>query len=496
MLKIVRQRLDVEFEGQQAFEFQKQVDESLNPLINGVRREYFKRLGLRETEVEEWLLREHKQSSSPLLLGDLVLRDADTVAYYRMPRTENVFEAGVITRNDPAEYKDFFDQLLAIARKTTRRKDLSWTSEGPDAELSTTLASDSVVVVPTAKEVEAARELENDQAQRLIGQIMEAGSVFLTRFSQQLQQDRAVTDRHIQRFEELSVVSKDFAVLCRKTGQQILRVSSRAAIEDPSQKTFKCFICGNSVSEELLDEIITVTDFGRKLLERDYWLVVRVLGALEAAGVPNEKVHIHAGEGDLTNFFVTINDQLYMIVVANRKITLEESYLINAHVAAYKLTNVVVVSTERVSMLMRHHLEKSNPEAEFDFLDSLRTLEDRLTAIFARKEKSVLKKVLENFGALTPVHVQDVVMQRISPEAAPAPVPAAPPPPPDPEPEKPTRGKNNNKTAKEEAAAPPPPPPAPEPPAPHEEEVPDTEFPMMGEVLEVDESMMTEAPPG
>ncbi len=495
MLKIVRRRLDVQFDSLQAFEFQRQVDSSLSPLINGVRREYFKRLGLGNEETEEWLLNEHRKSTVPLLLGDIILRDDDTVMYYRQQRSGGPFEAGVITRNEPSDYADYFDTLLKIVRKTTERKDLAWLSAGPDAEVSQSLANESEVRVPTAREVEASRELENEAAQRLLSQIMSASSVFLARFSQGLSQDRAVTERFVKRFEDLGIVSKDYAVLCRKTGQQILRVSSRAAIEDPSQKTFKCFICGNSVSEEMVDEIITPTEFGRKLIDHDYWLVVRVLGALESAGIANQQVHIHTGEGNLTNFFVTINDQLYLIVVANRKVTLEESYLINAHVAAYRLEHVIVIATERISVLMRHHLEKSNAGSEFDFLDSLRGVEERLMSIFSRKEKTVLKAVMSDFGTLTPVSIQDAVMEHISPpgdvleidargRSTSMPRPAATV---EPTPSK-TESAATQRNPSPATEHPEPPPESHE--AVLEMETPDADFSMMGEILEVDETMM------
>lgn len=492
MLRIVRQRLEFHMDGGQTAAFRKLVDETLNPLISGVRREYFRRLGLNADEVESWMAREQGATEGPLALGDIVLRDRDTMAYFRAPSGAGWLEAGVITRNDPSQHKDFFDELLKLARRAADRKDLAWSPLTGEGDPAASLATEAVVVVPNPREIEAARELEQVAMQRLVGQILAAGSVFLTKFSQTLQQERAVTDQAISRFEDLGLVTKDFAVLCRKTGQQILRVSSRAAIEDPSQKTFKCFICGNSVSEEVLDEIITVTDFGRKLLERDHWLVVRMVAALEAVGIPSQQVRIQADDGNLVNIFVTVNDQPYLIVVANRKISLEESYLINAQVAAYRLAHVIVVCTERLSMLMRHHLEKSNPTAEFDFVDSLRGIEERIVAILARKEKSVLREVLANFASLTPVQVQDVVMQRISPE--PATVEStdgrrkaaarASEEKPSSESEKPGR---KNRAAKDEAPA---------SGGAAEEVTSDGEFSMMGEVLEVDESMMSQMPNG
>lgn len=476
MLRILRQRLQLDLDGAQAYQLQKEAA-SLSGLINGVRREYFRRLGLDDEEVEQWMLREQQLSSSPLLAGDVVLKDQETVLYYRVPRGQGFLEAGVITRGDMSDHVDFFDGLRAVVARVVGFEP-DWQPAGVDGEVATTIAGDAAAVTPSPKEIESARELENEAAQTLLGQIMATGSVFFNKLTASLSPtDRTTTEKLIARFEDLGVVSKDFAVLCRKTGQQILRVSSRAAIEDPSQKTFKCFICGNPVSEELLDEIITVNDFGRKLLERDYWLVVRVLGALRAAGIPNSDVRIHTGEGQITNFFVTINDQLYLLVLTNRKLTLEESYLVNAHVAAYHLSHVVVISTERVSRLMRQHLQQTNPDCEFDFLDSLLDLEDRFMAVLGRKEKSALRQVLANFSALTPVHLQDVVMQKISPDPTffeepkpaprPAPAPAA-------------RAAEAEAEAVEKRAAK----------AAAEEE---TSFPMMGEILDAEESLPEES---
>jgi len=415
MLRIQRQRLQVQLDAQQSLELQKHVA-GVPWLINGVRGEYFRRLGIDAEEIERWLGREQALLEAPLVAGDVALRDQETVLYFRIPRGEGFLEAGIITRGELADYQDFFNHMRQGVRAVSGIE-TDWVAGGPDREATATLAGESSQVSPSKKEVEAARELENEQAQRLVGQILQQGSVFFNKMSQAIPaNERPAVERQMSRFEDLGVISKDFAVLCRKTGQQILRVSSRAAIEDPSQKTFKCFICGNSVSEESLDEIITVTDFGRKLVERDYWLVVRVLGALESIGIANSDVRVHTGEGDLTNFFVTINDQFYLLVLSNRKFTLEDSYLINAHVAAYSLGHVIVTSTERVSKLMRNHLQASNPNCEFDFMDSLAHLEERFMDVMRQKEKAVLRNVLANFSALTPVHVQDLLLQKISPE--------------------------------------------------------------------------------
>ncbi|MBM3464904.1 MAG: hypothetical protein FJX76_22630, partial [Armatimonadetes bacterium] len=243
MLRIQRQRLQVQLDAQQSLELQKHVA-GVPWLINGVRGEYFRRLGIDAEEIERWLGREQALLEAPLVAGDVALRDQETVLYFRIPRGEGFLEAGIITRGELADYQDFFNHMRQGVRAVSGIE-TDWVAGGPDREATATLAGESSQVSPSKKEVEAARELENEQAQRLVGQILQQGSVFFNKMSQAIPaNERPAVERQMSRFEDLGVISKDFAVLCRKTGQQILRVSSRAAIEDPSQKTFKCFICG------------------------------------------------------------------------------------------------------------------------------------------------------------------------------------------------------------------------------------------------------------
>lgn len=405
MLRILRQRIQVCLTPDQASELAR-LAQDVTGLIGGVRRDYLERLN-----VADALASAFGVDSPCLLAGDLKALDADTVVYFRVPRTEGYVEAGVLSRGDVQAHTGYFDALARSVSHVCGHA-VVWQPVAPD--VAACLEGEGLhEVSPDARERAAAAELEVSSAQKLLGQVQATGSIFLNKLTSTLAPaERTATETMVARFEELGLATRDFAVLCKKTGQQILRVSSRAAIEDSSQKTFKCFICGNPVSEESLDEIITVTDFGRNLLASDHWLVVRVIAALETIGIPSSAVRVHEAAGQAPTFFFDFNEGLVQLVLANRRLTLDDAHLVSAQVAAYKVTQVLVIATDGVSQLMRRHLQAASPNVVFDFVDALHGLEVALGAVLAKREKLAVKRAFENFAELTTVNLGQMLLHR------------------------------------------------------------------------------------
>ncbi|HEY4001580.1 MAG TPA: hypothetical protein VGO93_22085, partial [Candidatus Xenobia bacterium] len=377
-----------------------------SPLIAGIKREYWSRLGLPIHADDGWA---GQGRDSQLAGGDLYLVDADTVLYYKFPHQQPL-EAGVITRRDPAAYGEFFTALRTTLAGLVGGLSAEWQPLGKPAGQD----KEAETLHPTPQEVEAAAELENDVTRTVLQDVISKNSVFFNKLAEN--RERASTERLVDRFDSLGMITRDYAVLCSKTGQQILRVASRAAIEDPSHKNFKCYICGKAINEETVDEIITASDFGKKILTDDYWLLVRVVEALRRMGLSSDDLRLHRDEG-LVNLSATINQEAWLFVLATHRLTLGDAYLISAHVATEAVAHTVIVSNARVSNLMQSHLERSNPDTSFDVVDSLSGLDDRFDNILREQEKSSLKQCLESFAALTPIRVQDLILQKVAPDA-------------------------------------------------------------------------------
>ena len=64
---------------------------------------------------------------------------------------------------------------------------------------------------------------------------------------------------------------------------------------------------------------------------------------------------------------------------------------------------------------MRSHLEQTNPQAKFEFLDRMEDLSARLQRIIIDQQRDFLSKQLEDMVSLTKVDISPLVLQRMLP---------------------------------------------------------------------------------
>ena len=112
---------------------------------------------------------------------------------------------------------------------------------------------------------------------------------------------------------------------------------------------------------------------------------------------------------------MTLNQQRFLVVLSNRRMTLDDSYLVSAQVAAYGLEDVIVLSTDKTSTLMKHHLQQTNDKVTFNFVDSLEDLEDSLRSILLERQRDYIRSLLDPLAELTPVRIQELVIRKMAP---------------------------------------------------------------------------------
>lgn len=449
MLKILQKRLAVALDDEEASLVQQSLQARFNSLLYRVRLEYLERLGL---DIDAYSLTV-PPPDSPLAVGEIFMPEPGSILYLKGMRGGQYLEAGVITRDESRDYSEFFEEVRESVLEVHGSSG-DWERHAGDGELKVEDATAGQVDVPE-RHLQASRELMDRTSRTLLDRIQDAGSIFFNKIETD---DRTDTEERIRRFEDLDLVTKDFAVLCRRTGQQILRVADRATIEESSQKAFKCFICGNPISQEVVEEIITCTESCSDLLRDQKWLLVLVEGILGEMGIRSESLQVYHSPNAPLQLFLSFNGQRYMFVLSTTRLNLDQAYLIGAHLSAYDLDHAIVISSEKISTLMKHHLTQANPDTNFHFMDSLEGLEERLRRCLLEKQRQFLHELLGPLSGMTPVRVSDLVLRKMAPE-----LPAAPP---ADDPEETGRRKRKSKA---EAVAP-----APEPEtAPHSEPHPE-----------------------
>lgn len=408
MLKILQRRLPVQLRPEEAYQVQQSLQARFNSLLAGVRLEYLRRLGLSS---EPAGMSGPPQGSS-LAAGELFMPEPGTIFYIKYPRQGESFEAGAISRQRDAEFGHFFSEVKEAVLEVHGSAG-EWQAVGGAGELQVEEARPADINV-SQKEMEASREIMNERSKALLELLARGESMLFKQLEEGNRKDAAAL---LSTLEELDLVRKDYAVLDPESGQQILRVASRETIEEYSQKGFNWFVSGKSVSDMEVDEVLSCTPFCRGLLENDQWLLVILLGALKSLGFSNEDVQVCQQPNAPIQLFLSLNHQNFLVVLTNNKLTLDDSYLISAQVAAYGLSHVLVISNQKISRLMKHHLIQTNADVSFNFIDSLNELEETVQTVFLEKQRAYLKDVLAPISEMTPVKIEELVIEKMAPRA-------------------------------------------------------------------------------
>lgn len=409
MLKIVRQRLEASFSPEEARTISTGIAGKFPAVIFEIRKDFYKKLGISSEEEPP------RPSSGAPLAGDFFVPQKGAIFYYIIPEGRDYIEAGAVSRFEiPSGFDDFCSALRDEIVSAGAQPKGGWQHLTVKKEIVDLIKEHSQQIHPDEKEIKASKELENFESRNILNTILNAENLLLNKLAESF--DRTTIEPATEKFQKIGLLTRDYVVFCRKTAQQILRVASRAAIEESSQKFFKCYICGNPISEERLDEVVSITPFGRKLLERNHWLIIRLHELLEKSGVKAEDIYIHSDSGsNIQNIFLIIDNLLFLISACERKMSLNDAFAINAHIGSYKINDCIVISLEKTPHLMKSHLIEANKESTFIFLDSLVDLENRINEILESKEKALLKEIFAPFTALTSVNIQEIILGKALP---------------------------------------------------------------------------------
>ena len=396
MLQIFQRRLATKLKPDEALQVQAQLQARFNSLLAGVRLEYLRRLGVNHHEEGAFRC----SNASSLAAGEIFLPEPGTVFFLKIPRDSDFLEAGGVSTQTNLKPDDFLSEVRdAVIQVTGKAGDWEQVSASQGNEPEESRVASLEV---SEKEFEAAQEFLKPSSLDLLQQLNQTDSLPLRK----LKFPAGDPSRLLQHLEDLDLIRKDYAVISKETGQQILKVASRASLEE--SKFF---------SAENVDEVISCTPFCQGLLQNDQWLLILILSQLREMGLGDfgDEVLVSQPDGAPTQVFLGLNQQRFMLVLSNRRLSLDDSYVISAQISACNLEEVVLISTQRVSSLMKHHLNSTNNSVHFHFIDGLKDFQDKLRQVIVEKQRAYLHSLLEPLSELTPVRVPDLVVAKMAP---------------------------------------------------------------------------------
>jgi len=325
------------------------------PLISTVKKAYWEKLGLKSDRriapiyMDQELFETLFPDKDVLMGGEIFVRDDGTFLYLKIPNWEEI-EIGCISAQavNIDDYWKFCENVLHIISEVTKKSDLKWDVITAVNQNFWKASKAMEEVSPTELDFKASVELESKDSHHLLRKIRDVNNILLNKLMEV--GDRESLQKLIQKFESLGLIIKDFVVFCKQHGQQIFRVNSKSAIEEASERGFSCFLCGKAISDERIDELITCSDFGKTLMDRNYWMPVRLISSLQKLGVKPTQYFVDFGEGDEDiNLFLVHNNRLMLFEMTDKKFSLKDAFLFSAKNANFDVDTAVVISKNNSS---------------------------------------------------------------------------------------------------------------------------------------------------
>jgi hypothetical protein len=210
------------------------------------------------------------------------------------------------------------------------------------------------------EELRGAQLLAGRPIRTLATAIKVSGGLLLGDLAKQLSaEDADAADELSGQLELAGLVANEVVVLCKRTKAQVMRVPSRDILEELAEKGLKC-ACGNPIREERVEEALTATDLGKKLLDGSHWFSILLTKELHDTGIPQDHILIEQQVGgEELDCLANISGELAFFELKDKEFSLGNAYSFGAKVGVIRPSHPVVITTEHVGGDAKEHFQRA-----------------------------------------------------------------------------------------------------------------------------------------
>ncbi len=336
--------------------------------------------------------------------GDIFLGSKMEQYYVQVRKDRKCLDVIAMNRGsgDDKEFNQFCEIITqAIFPMVKSEHHLAWKEYHPKSDKYRLLKNDIPVFAPAQEDYRAVVDLESVKSRELLNKIKMKPSVSLSELADE--NEKLMVGALVQKMEQLGLVNIDYIVFCHQTGHQINRVNSISSIEEAAQQGFKCFHCGRLVSQEKIDQCISITPYGHYITRGSYWLAVRLLGILKGAGLWGEDILIDCPEDgvDIINLFFNCDSSFVMVEIKGDLFTMYDAYLFYNKICIYRPDNVILITTQPVKQGIKDYFKEVLPDLNIICIDNITELPQRLSSFLEQKRVEYVLELLKNFKSCT-----------------------------------------------------------------------------------------------
>lgn len=398
-MEIIREKLDVHVSQRTSELLWEDLSKSYKPLLHKVRADNREKIGL------------DFMDGSLFYRGDIFFTESDQLLYYLTSGDKKSIEAGTILTTD--EGRQIFSGFREKIRDMVlfdKSQLTSWEPVKLENRQFDLIKEETRTLEVDRMETEAAFVMKDDNLRHLLKKISEKGSCFQNELMKG--EEDYDTPGMLNQLEILGLISKEFYIFCRKTGQQISKINSLASLEDARTHGFKCFNCGRLISEEKISPQVKCSELGEKFSQANYWLALHLIYILEDLGINIEKIYYKTEKDNkVFDLFVNSYGHFFMFEIKDEPVRLEDVFMFLSRVNLFKPFRAILISPHPVPLDVHMYL-KNYRGTPLTLVEGLDELEDYIIDCFRHKQEAYLECLFREFTGETEIDILHIFLEK------------------------------------------------------------------------------------
>jgi hypothetical protein len=283
---------------------------------------------------------------------------------------------------------------------------------------------------PTGEELTAAALVSDKATRELLLSIKRLPAVVVGELVARRKRGARGIDRAtIDALLDAGLLRRQLAVICRRTSRRIALIDAPEKLKAAAEVGMRCPDCGKVLEKERTEELVSVSDFGAKLLNRSHWMSLLVVDGLMRAGVGRDEIltGFEPSPGDETDVLLRVGRTVALLELKDREFGEGDASMFNTRLVKTKAQRGVVITTDCVSAQARETLTavvSVRDEEDFEigrppgrrsveFVEGISDLAEVLDHYVSSLRLAYVRRLLSEFLAVSPVRLETIIEARL-----------------------------------------------------------------------------------
>lgn len=339
--------------------------------------------------------------------GEMFLAPSGEVLYYLVGGDRKSLEVGAVSSQESSIFLDF---RAAIEEILGSKK---WSPMPSISERYRMMLEDAEPFRASPQDLEAAEILARPTVRNLLAEVGRRPGALLSSFPGKRKPEEAAADAN--ELDRMGLVTRVFEVFDRESGNKLLRTESYDALAEASNRGFKNFMSGRPIMEERVEQLLTLTERGRRLSQPNIWLAFLVARELQNCGIAETDILWMSERGSRTlDLFVAYQGALLFFEVQQDLVAPDQAFRFLARARYFQPDASFLICPQHLNKDSVHVLLRSaNMEPSIYVVDDLATLEGRIKEVMERSSIQNVQRLLSRFESLTVLKVADLVGEHL-----------------------------------------------------------------------------------